>query len=308
MINLPMTAPASPQNGQHKTILGNLMKVSVNAQPNQPTQYSCLMLLESGEQVVFQVAEAFFVQFQQLAFQESQITFAWLKFDWHSQVVDWRIFQAPLSFSELWPIYQSCYQFELLERLIRFGNFLTGETAKTFFWNCFRQIEFMKKFVAVPASKSHHHSVPSGLLEHSLECLQTAYKNLPAGMSLNERELTLLAALFHDAGKVFTLDESSYTNLGFSVAHDSLNLMALAAPLSEFAAQWKDGHDALVYLLSWTEKQGFCLYMGGYIIKLSDQMSTNCNLRKASFKDKPESYQFAFYQAGANQQKICRLN
>ena len=239
MINLPMTAPASPQNGQHKTILGNLMKVSVNAQPNQPTQYSCLMLLESGEQVVFQVAEAFFVQFQQLAFQESQITFAWLKFDWHSQVVDWRIFQAPLSFSELWPIYQSCYQFELLERLIRFGNFLTGETAKTFFWNCFRQIEFMKKFVAVPASKSHHHSVPSGLLEHSLECLQTAYKNLPAGMSLNERELTLLAALFHDAGKVFTLDESSYTNLGFSVAHDSLNLMALAAPLSEFAADRK---------------------------------------------------------------------
>jgi hypothetical protein len=71
---------------------------------------------------------------------------------------------------------------------------------------------------------------------------------------------------------------------------------------------WQEGYEVFVYLLSWSARQGFCQYVGGYIISLADQISTNCNLRKASFKDKPQNHQFAFYSAGSSKQKICRVN
>lgn len=299
--------PQASVNAANKSVFGNLLRVSDDAMPSGHV-YNCLIHQADGSQLIFPVNQEFFDFFSHLKIQNDQTVFTWLTVNWQNQVVDWRIFHAPMTLTQLQPIYQSCYQFELLYRLIRFGHFLQSPALKQFFWSCFKQQDFMKKFVSVPASRAHHHSVPSGLLEHSLECVMTAYKNLPEEMSQNEKELTLLAALFHDAGKVLTLDQSGLTRLGFSVQHESLSLMALAKPLSELMYSWQDGYEVFVYLISWSARQGFCQFLGGYIISLADQISTNSNLRKASFKDKPESHQFAFYSAGHEKQKICRLN
>jgi hypothetical protein len=303
----PIQNPQNASSAANKSVLGSLLNVFANALSNK-LEYHCLIQQSDGTQQIFMVDQPFFDKFTQLQTDSNETVFAWLNVDWQNLVLDWRIFEAPIILGELWPIYQSCYQFELLYRLIRFGHFLQSPVLKQFFWNCFKQQDFMRKFVAVPASRAHHHSVPSGLLEHSLECVMTAYKNLPEEMSQNEKELTLLAALFHDAGKVLTLNQFGLTDLGFSVQHESLSLMALATPLTELMNSWRSGYEVFIYLLSWNSRQGLCQYVGGYIINLADQISTNRNLRKASFKHKPENHQFAFYQAGSMRQKICRLN
>lgn len=303
----PMKKPEDNASAANKSILGNLLRVSANAASNKP-EYHCLIQQFDGAQQTFKVDKTFIEEFSQLKTGSNETVFTWLSLDLQNEVLDWRIFQAPMALGQLWPVYQSCYQFDSLYRLIRFGQYLQAPALSTFFWECFKQTDFMMKFVSVPASRAHHHSVPSGLLEHSLECVQTAFKNLPEEMSQNEKELTLLAALLHDAGKVMTLNQSGSTNLGFSVNHESLSLMAISIPLSNLMRNWQRGYEVFVYLLSWSSRQGFCQYVGGYIISLADQISTNSNLRKTSFKDKPKSHQFAFYTVGNNKQKICRLN
>ncbi|PNU19987.1 hypothetical protein C2E25_09965, partial [Geothermobacter hydrogeniphilus] len=70
-------------------------------------------------------------------------------------------------------------------------------------------------FVSAPGSL-HHHNHPSGLLQHSLECVQLVSHFRQ--FSREQLELGMVAALFHDIGKVLTLTrEMQRTSLGRTV-------------------------------------------------------------------------------------------
>lgn len=58
-------------------------------------------------------------------------------------------------------------------------------------------------FVSCPASLSYHHNYPGGLLRHSIECAQMVerYKEFAP----DKKELGMVAALFHDIGKILTM-------------------------------------------------------------------------------------------------------
>lgn len=58
-------------------------------------------------------------------------------------------------------------------------------------------------FVSAPASLNHHHSYPGGLLAHSLECFQMVERHHE--FARDHYEVGLVAALFHDIGKILTL-------------------------------------------------------------------------------------------------------
>lgn len=266
---------------------------------NQPTQYFDI------EQPLF---EAINHQRKQLEV-NNEYLYIWLKLDEANQILKWYLFKLPIMLWEFEPIYQACYQFESLYQLVLFGNNLKSPNLKQFFWRCFKDQALMKSFVSLPASKQHHHSFPGGLLMHSLECAKFVYSNLVLieGMSQNEIEVTMLAALFHDIGKTHTLGQNQHSDLGRLLDHEQLTLIALADALKELTHYWKQGSYALQYLLTWTEKKGFCKFVGGNFIKMADRASTSLALRKMGFSDKPAHYYFSTLNLGNHNVYMSRL-
>ncbi|WP_348946353.1 HD domain-containing protein [Chitinibacter sp. FCG-7] len=95
-------------------------------------------------------------------------------------------------------------------------------------------------FFNCKASWSFHHSVPGGLLKHSLEVAEMVFAW--PGMDTTERAIATVAALLHDIGKIRTFgpDGSTYSRL---IQHDALTLEVLANGL-----HWLDGVDKEIAL------------------------------------------------------------
>jgi 3'-5' exoribonuclease len=76
-------------------------------------------------------------------------------------------------------------------------------------------------FVACPASLGFHHNYPGGLLRHSIECAQMVERYQE--FAPDKKELGMVAALFHDIGKILTMTpHMRLTSLGRSLDHDKL--------------------------------------------------------------------------------------
>ena len=127
---------------------------------------------------------------------------------------------------------------------------LTTPELRNFAHSVLSQDSLAFPFVSGPASLEHHHNHPGGLLEHSLECT-----DIVAGMKwfpTHIRELGVVAALFHDIGKIVTMTgEMKRTSTGYLVDHDLLNLELLSYSLQILDEEWPDGARALRYILSW---------------------------------------------------------
>lgn len=105
-------------------------------------------------------------------------------------------------------------------------------------------------FVACPASLKHHHSYPGGLLYHSIECAQMVARY--EEFTIDNKELGIVAALFHDIGKTLTLTPNmKRTSLGRALDHDKLTLEVLSSPLRPYDKDWPQETAELRYLMTW---------------------------------------------------------
>ena len=105
-------------------------------------------------------------------------------------------------------------------------------------------------FVACPASLGYHHNYPGGLLRHSVECAQIIDRY--EEFTPEEKELGMVAALFHDIGKILTMTpQMELTSLGRTLEHDKLTLEILAPYLRRLDTEWPQGSARLRYLLTW---------------------------------------------------------
>ncbi|BBP00789.1 HD domain-containing protein [Sulfuriferula nivalis] len=194
-----------------------------------------------------------------------------------------------------------------LMRLVRFAMFLNHSALQQFIWALLKDEQKMLKFVTLPASGSHHHAYPGGLLEHSLDVALLSYqwlRDMPE-VSINEQELTLCAALLHDFGKVITMTvEQGYTPMGYAVQHDELTIASLEPYFSELARNWPEGASALAYMLTWHHRKGHAKYATALIVKSADQVSAAINRRNAAFANKPDHY---YYQKLPNEGCLLRV-
>ena len=242
-------------------------------------------------------------------FNRSSYTYFFCKVDMNHVVLSWALIKSPLLLWQLHELFNHCYDSEDVLQLIEFGNKLESSNFYHFFWHCLSNLDFIKTFVSIPASKSHHHSFPGGLLKHSVECAHIVESNLKlvTEMSQNEKEATLLAALFHDAGKVKTLVDGDHTQVGKIMDHEKFTLSVLSDSLELLEKSWYQGALAIQYLLTWTEKQGFCKFIGGNVLKMADRLSTSYELHKQGFYKKPDHHFFASVKIGDKVQYVNRL-
>jgi len=138
-------------------------------------------------------------------------------------------------------------------------------------------------YISVPASLNHHHNYPGGLLLHSLECFRMLARHNE--FCREEQQLGLVAALFHDVGKILTLThDMKRTSLGRVIDHDKLTLEVLSPYLRELDRAWTEGAAKLRYLLSWKLQQRIPRYDIADLITCYDRVSTGIDLKKRKLK------------------------
>jgi 3'-5' exoribonuclease len=126
---------------------------------------------------------------------------------------------------------------------------IQSKTLQTFIVKTLSNSEINTAFISSPASVSHHHCERGGLLAHSVEVGEIVsrfiYKNN------DERDICIVAALFHDMGKIKVYNEFGRLNtLGKLVSHDALTLEVCASALSQLDADWPDAAITLRHI--WT--------------------------------------------------------
>lgn len=148
------------------------------------------------------------------------------------------------------------------------------------------------RFVRIPASRDHHHDYVGGLLDHSLECAQ-----IVSGCSRWDRfeaEVGIVAALLHDAGKVWTFQlDGRKTPVGWLVGHDDLTLEVLASHLANLDRTCPDAAIALRHIWSWlgerTPRPHSPLAVAEMVLT-ADHLSCDLNIRRRAFNDAPEGW------------------
>ncbi|APX91786.1 phosphohydrolase [Halomonas sp. 1513] len=129
-----------------------------------------------------------------------------------------------------------CSAPESLEKLIQSVRSLNSHHLQEFVRRVIERKDRMEAFLNAPASRSHHHAYPGGLLDHSLDVA----KNVVAMAQINEpemprtlKEVGFVAGLFHDIGKTYTYDSKGKPNAAWSLcSHDALTLEACAFGLA----------------------------------------------------------------------------
>ena len=94
---------------------------------------------------------------------------------------------------------------------------------------------FIEQFSKAPAGIKLHHAYVGGLLEHSLQMMETAARLAELYPVLN-RDLLLMGAFLHDIGKTQELafgNEMYYTDLGQLLGHPFLGVEMLNAKIAE---------------------------------------------------------------------------
>jgi 3'-5' exoribonuclease len=134
-------------------------------------------------------------------------------------------------------------------------------------------------FVSVPASLNHHHNYPGGLLSHSLECVSLVERHHE--FPIHSYQLGLVAALFHDIGKILTLTaQMERTSLGESLDHDKLTLEILGPYLKRLEESWPQGATKLRYLLTWKLRKPVPRYNVADLIACSDRISSGLDMQR----------------------------
>jgi 3'-5' exoribonuclease len=94
---------------------------------------------------------------------------------------------------------------------------------------------FIAQFSRAPAGVKLHHAYPGGLLEHSLQMMETAVRVAELYPVLN-RDLLLMGAFLHDIGKTRELafgNEMYYTDSGQLLGHPFLGVEILNEKIAE---------------------------------------------------------------------------
>lgn len=149
-------------------------------------------------------------------------------------------------------------------------------------------------FVSLPASRRNHHCTGSGLLEHSLECV--AMVSRFEEFSKPILDLAIVGALFHDIGKIRTMQNTGNQHLsGYVLNHNSLTLEVLSSHLQKLDGICPESAVALRYLWTWQnmrDSRNIPLLTVAEAITAADRISAGLNNEERLFRERPDWQRF----------------
>ena len=161
---------------------------------------------------------------------------------------------------------------------------------RKFALSVFRNEHIRTPFLLNPASRKNHHSIPGGLLIHSIECAESV-RSQP-GFDKKMLDIGTVAALFHDIGKIRTLREDGRTTReGLLLEHDFLVFEILAPYLHELDSVNPNIGNALRYIWWWHLHGAHRQNPKSTIaeaVRAADRISSGLFSEQLAFKDAPK--------------------
>jgi 3'-5' exoribonuclease len=186
----------------------------------------------------------------------------------------------------------------LLERLSNIVGQIANDPLRNFVSWVFSDDSFTMPFINLPASRRHHHCIAGGLLEHSLECAEMVYRFSEFGQ--DRRDLAVVGALFHDIGKIMTLnDGGKFSPVGYVLDHDALTLEMLAPHLRRLDSVNQDMATALRYVWSWRNHRRGNVHPILTVVEAisaADRISSALNVEEEAFKERPDWQRFVRHE------------
>ena len=156
--------------------------------------------------------------------------------------------------------------------------------------------EIAGPFMRLRGSAHHHHAFPAGLLLHSIEVVEIAL-SMP-NLDMQTRDICIVGGLFHDVGKIRTLNIGGSSLLGCLVGHEHLTLSLCKKALDELEAAWPDGAYTLMHV--WTAKMTPYAYErktpAAHIIAAADRISSEGAKHAAAFDKLPAGQRFTKFE------------
>lgn len=192
----------------------------------------------------------------------------------------------------------------LVGRFLRLLSFVTIDELQPFTDFILNKEDILKLFMNSEASLKHHHCYKGGLFEHSIEVAEMTYQNAKhLGHSDVECQIGLIAALFHDIGKIYpalNMNNNKYC----AGPHESYAFALLAKPLGELGTLNSRVFSMLSDLLAVKPYGHKARYAIEYVLKQADRTSAESNFAKTQFKTLPPHYYFTKVDGSV----IYRLN
>lgn len=192
----------------------------------------------------------------------------------------------------------------LVGRFLRLLSFVTIIELQPFVDFILTKQEILQLFMSSEASFKHHHSYKVGLFEHSIEVAEMTYQNAKhLGHSDVECQTALIAALFHDIGKIYpalNMNNQKYC----AGPHESYAFALLSKPLGELGTLNSRIFSMLTELLAAKPYGHKTRYAIEHVLKQADRSSAESNYAKIKFNTLPSHYYFT----KVNGNMMYRLN
>lgn len=182
----------------------------------------------------------------------------------------------------------------LLDQLNAVVNSICSPALKHFTTSVLCNDDITFPFVSLPASRRNHHCTGSGLLEHSLECV--AMVSRFEEFSKPILDLAIVGALFHDIGKIRTLQNPEKQHLaGYVLNHNALTLEVLSIYLQKLDCICSESSVALRYLWTWQnnrDNRPIPLLTVAEALSAADRISAGLNNEEQLFRERPDWQRF----------------
>jgi hypothetical protein len=184
---------------------------------------------------------------------------------------------------------------------------IANPALQAFVLQVFFDEQIRNAFFSLPASRQHHHSWAGGLAEHSLEVAQLVSSHRLITKSF-ERWVCSVAGLFHDIGKVRTLNADAYQRRHSELLHhESLTLEMLAQPLAWLDRIDPDAAHLLRYALMWDPARApRPLEPAVMAIREADRMSAATSAKAIAFANVSDSRRFAMLDGPGPKNRFWR--
>ena len=201
---------------------------------------------------------------------------------------------------------------ERLSRLIVMVQQISNPALRTFCEIILSSSERLTQFLSAPGSYSHHHSYPGGLTDHSIEMAEAALNGQnPLLATLEDREVVAVACLFHDIGKIRTLQKEGPHRLdGLYLDHQPL-LWEYVMNGLQTLEMMHNNSIALALRTIWSEahqKSSCSRYPLSLAMRQLDQASAMNNAYQLAFQQAQPWQKIATLGPGGGGRQFVRLN
>ena len=223
------------------------------------------------------------------------------------KVTDGAPLMFPLGKAEFISHLEVCQETEHLELQLLWQLYecIHAKPLQQCYLNVLTDPQIYPRFYHAVASDQYHHSELGGLLRHSIEVAMLGLKIADQlKLSAYEKEIILVAGIFHDIGKIMLYQNDKTT--GIQGQHESLTFALLGQHFKLLQQAAPSKFEALSQCLSARFNDRDASYISEQIVRSADRLSAEAEHHRSIFKSLPDYFYFCVEQGYSGKKRILK--